>query len=281
MSDFKLSITEQLAYSTIRIVCTLKNGNTSTGTGYFFDFCKDPENKRHIPALVTNKHVIENAETGELIFSTQKDGKPDTGELFKLNVHRFSDWIYHPDQSIDLCILPIAGAIEEIKKKGKLPFYISIGNDIVPTEQEINELTAMEDIVMIGYPNGIWDSYNNQPVFRRGITATHPAKDYEGKPEFMIDAACFPGSSGSPVFLLNLGSYPTRDGQVLGKSRIKLLGTLHAGPQATVTGDIVVQKIPTQNNYLSITNIPNNLGYVIKSSVLEDFDKLLKEQTEL
>ncbi len=44
---------------------------------------------------------------------------------------------------------------------------------------------------MIGYPNGIWDEANNMPIIRRGITATHPNFNYNGKPEFMIDAACF------------------------------------------------------------------------------------------
>jgi len=68
---------------------------------------------------------------------------------------------------------------------------------------------------MVGYPVGIWDSANNMPVIRRGITATHPGKDYEGKSEFMIDAACFPGSSGSPVFLFNLGSYPQKAGGIV------------------------------------------------------------------
>jgi hypothetical protein len=32
-----------------------------------------------------------------------------------------------------------------------------------------------------------------------------PALDDEGKPEFVIDAACFPGSSGSPIMVANGG----------------------------------------------------------------------------
>lgn len=275
MSELNLSITEQLAYSTIRIVCELENGATSTGTGYFYNFCFNSQNKRHIPALVTNKHVVENANKGVLIFSTQKDGKPIVGEHFKMIVNDFSNWIMHPEDKVDLCVLPIAPIVEKIIEYGRTPYYISIRDDIIPSQAEIDEFTAMEDIIMIGYPNGIWDSTNNQPVFRKGITATHPAKDYEGRSEFMIDAACFPGSSGSPVFLLNLGGYQTRKGHVLGKGRIKLLGTLYAGPQFTAQGEIKVQKIPTQNRYLSLTNIPNNLGYVIKSSTLKDFEPIL------
>ena len=54
---------------------------------------------------------------------------------------------------------------------------------------------------MIGYPDGIWDSVNNLPVIRKGITATHPHISWNGKTEFLTDIASFPGSSGSPYFL--------------------------------------------------------------------------------
>lgn len=279
MSELNLSITEQLAYSTVRIQCQLSNGKTSTGTGYFYNFCMDEKTKRHIPAIVTNKHVVENSIKGGFVLSVQEEGKVKEKELLPININNFLDlWIPHPNGDIDLCVFPIAPLLNEVKKQAKTPFYISIGSELLPTEEELSELTAMEDVVMIGYPNGIWDSVNNQPVFRRGITATHPAKDYESKPEFLIDAACFPGSSGSPVFLLNLGGYQTRKGAVIGPSRIKLLGTLYAGPQFTATGDIVVTNIPTTNKAISITNIPNNLGFVIKSRILEDFDKILSQQ---
>ena len=53
----------------------------------------------------------------------------------------------------------------------------------------MSELSAIEEIIMIGYPVGIWDSANNMPIVRKGITATRPDIDYEGRKEFMIDAA--------------------------------------------------------------------------------------------
>src|SRR5690606_32118899 len=121
---------------------------------------------------------------------------------------------------------------------------IPLDKSLIMSDEELDQLTALEDIIMIGYPNGIWDSVNNLPIMRRGITATHPKMDFNGKPEFMIDAACFPGSSGSPIILLNEGSYRTQDSIVMG-SRVKLLGVLYAGPVSTVTGNIQVVNIPT------------------------------------
>ncbi|MGX3065577.1 hypothetical protein [Ursidibacter arcticus] len=52
---------DQLIHSTVRIECELKNG-VSSGTGYFFGFCRDDEG--YIPCIVTNKHVISGAVTG-------------------------------------------------------------------------------------------------------------------------------------------------------------------------------------------------------------------------
>lgn len=49
----------------------------------------------------------------------------------------------------------------------------------------MNKLDAMEDVIMVGYPVGLWDSVNNRPIFRRGITATDPKVDFEGKKNFM------------------------------------------------------------------------------------------------
>jgi hypothetical protein len=77
-----LSLSEQLAYSTVRIECKIRTGGTSTGTGFFFNFLEDKANNTHIPVVVTNKHVIKNASKGRLIITKaneqmepQKEGR--------------------------------------------------------------------------------------------------------------------------------------------------------------------------------------------------------------
>ena len=115
------------------------------------------------------------------------------------------------------------------------------------------------------------------PILRRGVTATHPNINYEGKREFLIDAACFPGSSGSPVFLFNTNGWTNRNGgTVMGGTRVKLLGVLYAGPQHTATGEIRIMNVPTQQRAISISTIPNNLGLVIKASRLTELDAVIR-----
>jgi hypothetical protein len=118
---------------------------------------------------------------------------------------------------------------------------------------------------MAGYPNDIYDQVNNVPVVRRGITATPFQIDHNGKKEFLIDAACFPGSSGSPVIVQDFGPRMSQQNLVLGGAKIHLLGTLYAGPQHTATGEIIVAPIPTTKRMQTLSRIPNNLGYCIKS----------------
>ena len=140
----------------------------------------------------------------------------------------------------------------------------------------MTDLSALEEIVMIGYPIGLWDSINNMPIFRRGITATHPNLDYMGQEVFLIDAACFPGSSGSPVLLYNRGSYPNRQGGIVIDSRINLLGILYAGAQLTVEGEIKVLPVPTQMKPVPITKIPIHLGFVIKAKQILEFKPIIE-----
>ena len=66
-----------------------------------------------------------------------------------------------------------------------------------------NQLNALEDIIFVGYPEGIIDQLNIVPLFRKGSTATPYFLDFESLPVFLIDATALPGSSGSPVFLVD------------------------------------------------------------------------------
>lgn len=271
-----LSITEQIAFSTVRIQVTTKEGS-GTGTGFFFNFLVD--DKQYVPAIVTNKHVVKGALQGNfLLTSVNDDGTPNLSSHIPVTLDNFeSRWIPHPNVNVDLTIMPVAPILNAAAQKGFKPFLINIDKSIIPSDSQLQELTAVEDILMVGYPIGIWDQKNNYPIFRKGITATHPANDYNGNQEFMIDAACFPGSSGSPVFLFNIGNYVAKGGNTVIGSRFYFLGILYAGPQYTNKGEVIVADIPTKKEVISISNIPVNLGYVIKAKNLFDFDEILKK----
>jgi hypothetical protein len=272
-----LSLSEQLTYCTVRIECELKGGGISTGSGFFFNFLENKENNTHVPVVITNKHVIRDAQKGKIIISkADANGNPVNTDHFAIQLDNFENfWRLHPDDEVDLCAMPIAPFLQEAEKRSIKLFYIPFTKDLLPTDAHKEELSALEDVLMIGYPNGIWDSVNNMPILRKGSTATHPNFDYNGKKEIMIDIAAFPGSSGSPVLIFNQGGYRDKKGNTyMGRDRVILLGVLYAGPQSTAKGEIIM--VPNFQKPLAISQIPNNLGLIIKAERIVELEKLFK-----
>ncbi|WP_418298464.1 S1 family peptidase [Microbulbifer sp. SA54] len=259
--------------SVVRIEATLNNGQVATGTGFAYSFARR-EDGMHVPAIVTNKHVIDGAVSVSLPISVADANGNETGNFEVITYPIKNNVIYHPDPETDLCALLAAPIHQYFKNKKSQPALVHLDKNIAATDTNFSELLPLEEVTMIGYPNGIWDSTNNGSIARRGIIATVPENDYLGKKQFVVDMACFPGSSGSPVYLANFGSYADRNGNLNMGTRIKLLGVLYAGPQHTASGEIVLTPVPTQNKPMSFTSMPNNLGYVIKATELAALESI-------
>lgn len=229
--------------------------------------------QNHVPVIVTNKHVIEKSQVGTFVLTKSDDqGQPIIGTTERIAITNFEQrWIKHPDVNVDLAVFPIAPLYHEAEAKGIKFFSPPMNEDLIPTSDVLARLSAIETITMIGYPNGIWDSRNNMPIVRRGITATSPKHDYNGLPLFVIDCACFPGSSGSPVLIFDQGGYAAADGGFVIGGRVLLLGILFAGPQHVAEGEIQTINVPLAQVPISLSKIPNNLGFVVKSQKLLDF----------
>ncbi len=275
-----MTISEFLLLTTIRIETITPNG-ICTGTGFFFNFLFNKETGMSIPAIVTNKHVIKDAIKGKLRFSLRNEaGEPQWGHYYDLTVEDFEKaWILHPEGSVDLCIMPIAEIHKMVQSNGINLHYTALCVDDIPSDQDLKDnYSRVEDITIVGYPDGIWDAANNMPIVRKGITATALQLDFNNAPKFLVDAAIYGGSSGSPVFVFNQGSYSPANGGLVAGSRIKLVGVIHAVAQHTVTGDIRIIDVPVSKAPIVATNIPNNLGVAIHARKLKDFEVMLRER---
>ncbi|CAM8681597.1 S1 family peptidase [Leclercia sp. M-A074-M] len=264
-----MPFSQDIYKSTVRVESDTPNG-TSVGTAFWF--CFSIEGSDNIfPLLVTNKHVVSGASEIRLRLNVTSRDNPDN-KVFTLTISDGENsFLMHPDTDVDICVLRVGRWIKQMEKSGIYPeiFYFS---DLQMRGDRY--ISPVEDVYMTGYPNGLWDSVNNRPVTRKGITASSPLEKWKGRPEFLIDMACFGGSSGSPVYIMNQGSYATNNGFAMGE-RLIFLGLLYAGPVTNVSGNIEIIDVPTAATQVVRSSITMNLGLVINAEKLYDFKPLL------
>lgn len=178
-----MELTEKLTYVTVQIRCGLVDGAESLGTGFMFSYRKG---EAVLPVLVTNKHVVKNAvETHISIPYFHEGERGETRHSFNVVVGDGEKaWVMHPEDSIDLCALPLQVVINAMRDTDEKAQYVSLDESLVPTQEELEKLSPFEDVIMIGYPVGLIDQTHNAPLTRRGITATHPKFDFNDRPLF-------------------------------------------------------------------------------------------------
>jgi hypothetical protein len=193
--------------------------------------------------LVTNKHVLDidsvkrrALKSVRLHINVQREGNI-IGEVVEYPLTDTTGpwWREHPSPDID--VLAITA----------VPLFNSrsdIANRCVPEEmfglaakrREL-DITAGEDIVVVGYPSGIRQGKTNSPLIRQGIIASRIGEElHEEVPQpgggttlrvsraFLIDGATIPGSSGSPVVLKPVTGRHHGNNIVMGTAPPVLLG---------------------------------------------------------
>jgi hypothetical protein len=265
---------EQILYSTVRLEIEGSEPH-QIGAGTAFIFALKTE-RGSLPCLVTNKHMVKGAQVGRFFFTTGTGNKPNVGEPLDILMENFeAQWCGHPDPEIDVAAMSLGPLLHKASAMGKEVFYRSIGQSLIPTAEQLEELDALEEVVFVGYPSGIYDSVNLLPVFRRGVTATPIQMDYSGKPVFLVDASVFPGSSGSPVLIYNLGGYGSRKGLHAG-TRLLFLGVIAQATYREEEGTLEFKSIPTALVPVVRTKQMINLGVVFKATtVVETVHELL------
>ena len=246
-----LSIVEQLSYATIRLECKAAD-SCWCGTGFIMS-CTRHRNA-NMTLLVTNGHVVDGADSISLCFTTiDHNGRP-VGRVVVSKPIAECTYIFHPQYKItmdgDLCALAIAPFINTAYKDGYKLLYTMLSMDMLATDIDYADLMQLDEVAMVGYPNAIADEVNNQPIFRRGVLATSPSLDYDGRKEFLTDIATIGGSSGSPVLRISNGvSVNQRRCSISigGAPTCKLLGVHRGGFRHDAEGRLVKVSMPEAN----------------------------------
>lgn len=263
-------------YCTVRLNGIINDQIVSTGTGFFYffndDFTDDDgninEDGKAYLGVVTNKHVIENMEEIAFYFSvTSPDNDNLEQEMVRLNINH-STVIHHPEHDVDLCVILTDQLLKILKQKNKQIHLYPVRKTIRIDEKKLATLNTIQELLMIGYPNGIWDNVNNLPIMRTGINATPLTSNYLGKECFAVDIATYRGSSGSPVFIYNKTSY-VENREIKFGTQFYFVGII---AEAHLKSDRLTDELSTEEML--------HIGIAIKAHKLDIFEELIKAHYE-
>lgn len=268
------SITKKLLFNTIRVDTVLDDGSEGSGTAFIVSHTAGNGSQNFV---VTNRHLVEGVRSGGLVFTQKKHGQPAFGERFQININDFSRaWFLHPNPEVDLAIIPLRPLEQAARDQGAELYYHAIDSRLAPDASTLRALDALEEVVFVGYPSGVWDQVNLMPIMRRGTTATPMALDFEGRQEFLIDAAVYPGSSGSPVFVYQPDNLrPAHNG---GGRKFLFAGVVAAVFFREEANHLVAAPVPANNQPMVMGSEMIDLGLVIKAdAVIQTIHAYLRE----
>ncbi len=251
------SFETEVFFATLRIEAT--NPATSAaavGTGFLIQ-CPVPgfPGKSSL-ALVTCKHVLFGGD-GEvtLTFHRKTASNPDVphlGDIITFPKAIYTDaYVEHANPDLDIAAI---NATHFIKAESE----IFIKNLHLPRLRPVQSLNLLptNQVFFVGYPIGFYDRVHNLPILRSGHVASFPSVDFNGLPEFVIDAQVFPGSSGSPVFA-----------EI--DQKFELVGMIGR----SVTRQAIIEEAPTANQEFVKDFI--GLGIVYKTEAIMDVARLV------
>lgn len=187
------------------------------GTGFLISRKVNEEQGKMF--LVTNKHVLDKTRDGRLqlekvtLYMNMKTPKgtiigiPDEYPLYAFGKRLWRD---HPDENVDVLAIDVTYLFElssKISFKSGTYGWIA---DVTLIEE--NQISAGDEVVVLGYPAGLKQGRTVYPLVRQGLIATQIGQllveDYGDSTReaverrgFLIDGAIIHGSSGSPVLL--------------------------------------------------------------------------------
>ena len=164
------------------------------GTGFLLSY-------KNLAFLVTNRHVVEDKKTKNIredlcvLYNLSKIADSQIIPLKDIHETTACKWVFHPNENIDIAVSPFLWNPVESD-------LVFIPKDIFQT---INTVAEGDDLFFLGFPLAlgvgaiikIGEPKRITPIVRSGIISFKN----EAEKTLLVEAASFPGSSGSPVFL--------------------------------------------------------------------------------
>lgn len=202
--------TNEVLAVTVKITTSEKGGKTGNGSGFFYRIGDNLY-------VITNRHVV---------IWEEEDFYPVTA-ILRLHVDRLDIkkseeyrlplydkeggpiWLEHPVYGARADVVAIPVNYNEFTNR--FVFKTFSPDNHIPKEVFV---PIGADVLVLGYPLGIYDKVNNLPIARNAVIASAYDIPFEGDPYFLIDSWLHEGSSGSPVITKPSNMIQTKNGEV-------------------------------------------------------------------
>ena len=202
--------TNEVLAVTVKITTSKDGAKTGNGSGFFYRIGDNLY-------VITNRHVLrweeENYYPDTAILRLHVDREDiKKNEEYRLPLYDTEGraiWLEHPvyGARADVVALPI----DYNEFKTRFVFKAFSPDNHVPEDVFV---PIGADVLVLGYPLGIYDKVNNLPIARNAVIASAYDVPFEGNPYFLIDSWLYVGSSGSPVITKASLLVPKRNGKV-------------------------------------------------------------------
>jgi S1-C subfamily serine protease len=238
----QLSAAQQLEHVAVLLRTKDAQNREYSGTGFFYNFFRNGD--RSVTCIVTNRHVVAGMTKIAMKWTRRTPAnEPDFGNIIDVTIDLQLEQriILHPDPDVDLALIIVSDLLTKYQNDSKPINAVGAEENLIASSDDLRKFQTLEDVLVVGYPDGVSDTANNIPIFRRGVTA----------------AAIYHGSSGSPVFLHNVGAWLNENNEAQLGTRVALLGVVWGVFETSTEGELRVIPAPTQFTTKVFSNIPH------------------------
>lgn len=223
-----------LALAVARAIVQLGRQQVVFASGFFY---KSGDNIYYI----TNRHVIIEESNGHYPDSIRLKLYTDpsniaSSRVISLDLYdaaRRPVWREHPvyGKNVDVVAIPVSPARLNGCKIIPLSREYQVPDDIV--------LDYGQDLMAIGYPEGLSDNVHNLPIARNASLASSYMVPFNTEPYMLVDSRLHPGTSGSPIFTKPIFTARCPDGSFTTspQGKIYLVGIHSAGAHLCPRGE--------------------------------------------
>ena len=148
--------------------------------------------------IITAKHFAD--EISRVVFMLHYK---DNGKLITVPIVTEVQWNFSEETDLAYCeFKPIGERFTKIT--GKHVYAAALTEKDMLTEKQLNEINILDEVVMVGYPEGEASTHHKFPLFSKGYVASLPKNTVEDGEGF-LNIPAIGGFSGAPVFLNSPG----------------------------------------------------------------------------